>query len=157
MNSLGTRIKRKISEQDSSVHAIEKRAGLKPSAIQNIIYGRSKNPSISLIKAIAQALDCNIEDLVDSGELDHSRETRNTFSKLSKVDSSPQKDTKAWNQDLYLKCFNLVNSITSQHQINMGKNKILDIVDEIYNYSLGNNLAEPDVYFSNWLIERKTK
>ena len=155
MNSLGMKIKKKINEQDSSVHAVEKRAGLKPSAIQNIIYGRSKNPSITLIQAIAQALDCNIEDLVDGRDFDHSHVLNDTSPTLPKVSRASQKETKVWDQTLYMKCFNIVNSIINQHKINMDKNKILDIVDEIYNYSLGNNLEEPDVYFSNWLIERK--
>jgi len=145
------KIKKKISEHDSSVHALEKRAGLKPSAIQNIIYGRSKNPSITLIKAIAQALECNIEDLVDTETLNHRRPEDNSQKQINI--NLPK--TKIWNQDLYLKCFNTVHSILKDHRIIAEKNKILDIVDEIYSYSLHSDKGEPDIYFANWLIEKK--
>lgn len=145
------KIKQKISEQDSSVHALEKRAGLRPSAIQNIIYGRSKNPSITLIKAIAQALDCNIEDLVTSETLNQQQSKTHT----SKHENRSSSETKAWNQDLYLKCFNTIYSILKDNKITAEKNKILDIVDEIYNYSLRSSRGEPDIYFATWLIERK--
>lgn len=149
------KIKKKISEQDSSVHALEKKAGLKPSAIQNIIYGRSKNPSITLIQAISQALDCNIEDLVDAETFNHQQLQNSLPTKSSKQESTDLSKTRAWNQDLYLRCFNTVHSILNDFNIIVDKNKILDIVDEIYNYSLGNNQKEPDIYFANWLIERK--
>lgn len=146
MRSLGAKIKEKIREQNLSVHALEKNAGLKPSAVQNIIYGRSKNPSLFLIQAIANTLGCNLEDLL--GE-----EIYEPVPKTTSQRTDP-KENKEWNQELYLKCFEAVHSITNQRNIVVEKSKILNLVDAIYQYSLGNKSDLPDYYFANWLIDK---
>jgi hypothetical protein len=64
------------------------------------------------------------------------------------------KEDTYWNQELYLLCFKAVHDIISSKKITVEKRKILDIVEEIYNYSYYNNLLTPDIHFSNWLIEK---
>lgn len=151
MQSLSTKIKERIHEQGLSTYALEKRAGLKPSAVQNILYGRSKNPSITIIQAIAQALGCRITDLIDD-------ETR--APSLTKKENSPfpslqrGEERGDWDQNLYLQCFQEVNTLLEQERLNLSRDKILEIVEEIYSYSQGNSLKEPDKYFSKWLIDK---
>ena len=148
MQHLSLRIKEEISKHDLSVHNLEKKAGLKTGAIQNIIYGRSKNPSISLVKSIAQALNCSIESLL---------KTENTYSeKKSKGDSSHIRFNKnvehKWNQDCYLKCCKMVADIAHHNKLDFNKTETLYLIEEIYNYSQINELTEPDFQFSQWLL-----
>ncbi|MFY0080331.1 hypothetical protein ABTQ07_21910, partial [Acinetobacter baumannii] len=81
-----------------------------------------KNPSITLIQAIAQALECNIEELIDGDTISqvHGDHTRGSAS-VSSQSRISHIETKDWNQDLYLKCFNMVYAITNSHKINMEK------------------------------------
>ena len=66
INALKKNLKKLLSDQNISAHALEKKAGLKPSAIQNILQGRSKRPGIDVIVAISKELGCTVEDLMDS-------------------------------------------------------------------------------------------
>ena len=153
MQSLSKKIKERIHEKGLSTHALEKRAGLKPSAVQNILYGRSKNPSITIIQAIAHALGCRITDLIEEDvEPSLAKKPRSTFPSLK----SAERDAKDWDQNLYLQCFQEINILLEREKIVLSREKILEIVEEIYTYSQGNNMKEPDKYFSKWLIE-KTK
>lgn len=152
MESLGRKIKERMVELDLSAHALEKRAGLKSSAVQNIIYGRSKNPSINLINSIARVLGCEIQDLIGEGQ--NQTEVAYKTTTPSKQYNSSQYEEENWNQTLYLKCFKIFYDLIEQKKITLKKNTILNLVEEIYNYSYGNNIQEPDNYFAKWLIDK---
>lgn len=147
--NLSLQIKEKITEKGLSTHALEKRAGLKPSAIQNILYGRSKNPSITIVKAIADALDCSVADLL--GEQNNSSTRSLQFMTDSQVKNKGKNE---WDQDLYLRCFQELNILLEKEKVFLSKGKILELAEEIYEYSQGNGLSIPDQYFAKWLIEK---
>lgn len=132
-------IKDKIEEKGISAHALEKMAGLKPSAVQNILYGRSKNPSISTIQAIANALGCSVTSLI-SGQDDESS---------SKASDLP------WSQPLFLKCFDEVKNQLDKYGLTaMNKEEILSLVEEVYHYSQSNGIDTADANFTKWIIFR---
>lgn len=60
----------KLHEQKISISEFERSAGLKRSAVANILTGKSKNPTIEVVISIAKRLGCSIEDLIGSGERD---------------------------------------------------------------------------------------
>ena len=146
--NLSMQIKEKISEKGLSTHALEKRAGLKPSAVQNILYGRSKNPSITIIKAIAGALDCSIADLL--GETVIPKTSLQFKPNYTTINVTKQE----WDPDLYLRCFQELNVLLEKEKIFLSKEKILELAEEIYEYSQGNSMSMPDQYFSKWLVEK---
>lgn len=154
MQSLSKKIKERIHEKGLSTHALEKRAGLKPSAVQNILYGRSKNPSITIIQAIAHALGCKITDLIED-DMAASSLTKKENASFPSFQRE-EREAKDWDQNLYLQCFQEVNTLLEQERLVLSREKILEIVEEIYTYSQGNRMSMPDKYFSKWLIE-KTK
>lgn len=143
-----------MEQLDLSTYALEKRAGLKPSAVQNIIYGRSKNPSIGLIKSIAKALECNIEELLASdNQANHSPDLeKGSFN--SSLTENFSKIKGQWNQQLYLSCFKMVQELLEKRRAVLAKNIILDLVDQVYDFSHGHEVQEPDEYFANWLMDK---
>ncbi len=147
--NLSLQIKEKITEKGLSTHALEKRAGLKPSAVQNILYGRSKNPSVTIVKAIAKALDCSVSELL--GETDDIPKTSLQF---KPVFSTKNIISQEWDQDLYLRCFQELNVLLEKEKVCLSKGKILELAEEIYEYSQGNSLSIPDQYFAKWLVEK---
>lgn len=151
MQSLSKKIKERIHEKGLSTHALEKRAGLKPSAVQNILYGRSKNPSITIIQAIAHALGCRITDLI--GEDVGPSLTKGSNAAFPSLQSQ-EREARDWDQNLYLQCFQEVNTLLGQEKLVLSREKILEIVEEIYTYSQGNSMKAPDKYFSKWLIDK---
>ena len=53
-------------EQGSlTLTALSKKAGISLATLQNIIYEKSKSPTIHVLLAISDALGCSISDLVD--------------------------------------------------------------------------------------------
>jgi transcriptional regulator with XRE-family HTH domain len=149
MTSIAENIKEKMLEKGISAHALEKEAGLKNSAVQNILYGRSKNPSIKILTAISQVLNCNLSQLI--GDDLHKRENTNEEPQIS---ANTKKDERPWHSDLYIASFNLVSSLLKQTNVLFTKKKLLDTVDEVYIYSYKQNSNEPDKYFASWLINK---
>lgn len=65
--TLVSNIKYKLQQDgELSVNQLEKRANLRPSSVQSILSGRSKNPGIKTVIALAKEFGCNIEELVYS-------------------------------------------------------------------------------------------
>lgn len=142
MRSIATQLKRKMTEHGLSVHALEKKAGLKPSALHNILYGRSKNPTINILQAVSQALNCSVSDLIGD-ELEHKEDVTQTS-----TEASP------WHPDLYLSCMHMAYSLFSTKEFSYTKKNILDFIEEIYTYSLQSSLQEVDKHFAEWLLQR---
>lgn len=153
MSSLRSRIKKKMQENNISAHALEKRAGLKSSAVHNILYGRSKNPSINLIQSIAETLNCSLSDLV--GDELNIPSQENTFHVSSATPSADKHIT--WDKNLYIDCLEAVCHLLKSHNFALTKQKIFDYVDEIYLYSLKSGNGKVDKFFADWIIKKNSK
>ena len=64
------RILRICDEKDLTINALATLAGLPPSSIKNILYGKSKNPKIATIKIICDGINMPLKDFFDSPEFD---------------------------------------------------------------------------------------
>lgn len=144
---IGERIREKLIEAGLSVHALEKKAGLRPSAIQNILYGKSKKPSINTIQAIARALNCTVPDLLEENE--------NPFQGISRQEEKYISQTNEWNIDLYINTLKIVSNLLKNKNISLPKEKTLEYADEIYTYSLKTKSNAVDEIFADWIIEKE--
>ena len=83
---MSTQIARQISARlrakNISFYELEKKAGLRPHAVQNILRGRSKKPSGELLQAIAQELGCTVEDLLQSQKTNYTDEITHSKKEL---------------------------------------------------------------------------
>jgi transcriptional regulator with XRE-family HTH domain len=143
-------IREKMNKKGISVHALEKQAGLKSSAIHNILYGRSKNPSVKVIKAIAAALDCEVSELIND---EHPKSTERDSEHLNHTSPSGGEGIQ-WNSKLYLKSFEKVNTLLKSKGSSITKEKTLSIVDEVYAYSHKTGRETVDSYFAEWLVDK---
>ena len=69
---LQSQIQTRMEAKKLSIYALEKKAGLKRSAARNILQGFSKKPSAEALKAIANVLECTVDDLVGHVNEDYS-------------------------------------------------------------------------------------
>ncbi|EKE10416.1 MAG: hypothetical protein ACD_16C00036G0006 [uncultured bacterium] len=139
-------IKKKISEVGLSVHALEKKAGLKQSAVQNILYGKSKKPSLHLIQSIAQVLHCTTSELLEEG-----------IGGLSRKENEEKPtilQTETWNVDLYIDTLRIINSLSKKNKNSLSKDEFFSCAEEIYLYSLKTDKLKPDKHFAEWLIDK---
>lgn len=146
---LSQKIKDKILTAGLSVHALEKKAGLKQSAVQNIIYGKSKKPSLHIIQAIAQVLNCTVTELLE--EKDNSYLGEESIEKERATSNFP------WLADLFVEALNMIHMLSKKKSLFLSKEQLLSCTEEVYEYSLKNNKSAPDICFADWLIEKSAK
>lgn len=139
MSALQSQLRNRMQDQGISAHALEKRAGLKPSAVQNILQGKSKRPTALLLQAISRELNCSIQDLLGEGE---------GVSFIAK-----EKIFHEWNSKLYVEAIQIVEELLLQKKIEATKGTVLKYSEEIYRYSIESQLGQLDRYFANWLID----
>lgn len=56
---------------DISIHALAVKSNLPPSSIKNILYGRSKNPTINVIKQICCGFNITLQEFFSSTTFDN--------------------------------------------------------------------------------------
>lgn len=137
--ALQKNLRHQIEEKKISVHSLEKRAGLKPSAIQNILQGKSKRPAAELLLAIAKELGCSVEQLT--------KEEENSLPSQTEIATE-------WHPELFRDSLEKVQFNLSQRGLELSKNEVLKIVDEVYLYSIRGSSTEADSRFADWLISK---
>lgn len=65
------RILKLCDENDLTINALATTAGLPPSSIKNILYGKSQNPKIATIKIICDGLKISLKDFFDCDEFNN--------------------------------------------------------------------------------------
>jgi hypothetical protein len=130
---LALNIKKIIDDSGLSVLGLEKKSGLKLHAIQNILTGRSKKPS-------AEVLGCTVEELF--GE--ENEEGQSGFVKETDI-LHPEtfKDACLYVFDFYKK-----------HKTPFTNKDFVEIVMQIYLYSIQNEHKTLDDRFAQWFLEK---
>jgi DNA-binding Xre family transcriptional regulator len=132
-------LKYQLAEKNMSANSLEKKAGLKPSAVQNILQGKSKRPAAELLLAICEELNCSIEDLVNDEPVKHKT-------------SGP---SKGWSPSLYMDALKKIQLALNEKKIEATKQETLELVDELYLYSRQGSLPSADKRFADWLVAKK--
>lgn len=132
---LSQKIQDYASRNNVSISELERRAGLKPCTIRNIIHGRSKNPTIDTIAQIANELNCSVEKL------------------LSKEDLT-EKELLPENVTILKKCTEIVFENLISRKATPKMSEIFKYVEDVYNYTAKKNAKTPDKEFVEWLGEK---
>lgn len=149
MSPLQYQLRNRLQHKGISARALEKRAGLKPSAVQNILQGKSKRPTALLLQAIARELNCSISELLgDSTVATQSSQWEEKASLDSKEGFAHE-----WNSKLYVEAIQIVEELLSQKKVEATKETVLKYADEIYRYSIESQSGKLDRYFATWLID----
>lgn len=140
-HSVAEKIRHKIESQNLSVMGLEKKAGLKVHAVQNILSGQSKKPNVDTLVAVANALGCTLSDLIDGAP-------------ASKTSSSNSKTDSFSNWEL-LEEINIyvVREMKKIHN-NISPLVFSETIQEIYAYceDIGNGAF--DKGFATWVLKR---
>ena len=150
MSALQYQLRNRMQDQGISANALEKRAGLKQSAVQNILQGKSKRPTALLLQAIARELNCTISELlVEPPDNSPPVKKKNLIPTEEKVEHE-------WNSKLYMDAIQIVEELLLQKNIEAKKDTILKYADEIYRYSIESKAGKLDRFFAAWLIDHYT-
>jgi transcriptional regulator with XRE-family HTH domain len=150
-------IKDRLYEKGLSVYGLEKLAGLKHSSVQNIIRGRSKNPSIDIITSIARVLNCTVEDLLSNHPFDPQLSRTNTLDATHKHLPNQTELTSFfennWDISLYIEASENIFKLLKNSKIEVDYNNFIFLVTEVYKYSWSHKKI--DKKFTAWLIQNK--
>lgn len=141
IDNLQEQIESRMQEKNLNARELERRAGLKISAVRNILSGQSKNPGIEVIAAIAKLLNCSTDELLG---LEQER---------SKAESTKQKIITIWDYSLYENCLKEVNNYLSHKNVKPQAEQILFFIREAYIYSLEGKDKKADLRFIKWIID----
>lgn len=124
-----------------NVKKLERSANLKVNAVKNILLGRSQNPNVYTVVAIANALNCNIYELL--GELPpESSETPMMFDPTHRIDHPA----------LMKQSINSVLTFIETHDKSLTVTQLMLIADHIYRYSLQTSSKYIDERFAEWIM-----
>jgi len=137
MEALKNNILLLMSAQNLTAYGITKKSNLKIATIQNILYGKSKNPTIGVLKELAKALNCSVADLIDDTQ------TVREF-----LDDQ-------WDARLYFSIVSYLGEIFSERNKNLSYKEIQKIIKEVYEYSFQNNSKKADKAFCRWILDKE--
>ena len=139
-HSVAEKIRYRLEEQNLSVLGLEKKAGLKVHAVQNILSGHSKKPNIDTLLSIANGLGCSLSDLIDVPE--------------PKGVASQTKIEKFTNLPLLEDVTIYLLADIKQSLQNITAQTLSETIQEIYIYCEKNKGGTLDKDFARWVLER---
>lgn len=153
-NVLNDNLKLKMKEAGLSVHALEKKAGLKRSAVQNILHGRSKKPSAEILLAIAKVFQCSIRELIDKNSPAIRYDTEGAHTSTESKPNYPLNNDIMINMDLYIEAAKMAEKIFKKYSSTHTEAEALKYILEIYQYAFNSKHDTIDPYFAEWLFKK---
>ncbi len=141
IENLQEQIEARMHEKNLNARELERRAGLKISAVRNILSGQSKNPGIEVITSMAKILNCSTDELLG------------IESKKDKSDTPKQKVIDIWDYSLYENCLKEVHNYLQSKSLKSHAEQILFFVREAYIYSLEGKDKKADLRFIKWIVD----
>lgn len=140
--SIAKKLRRVMDERQISIYALERSAGMKPSVVQNIIYGRSKNPGVDTVKAIAKALNCSVSDLIEETDGDQHPLFDNSL--------------EPWDLSCFVEVLKAIELVVQEKNLTISQKDTFSLAQEIYNYAMHNPSKIVDPIFVRWLLDKKS-
>lgn len=141
---LQRRIKNYLDATGLSVSALERQAGLKINVARNILRGQSRRPTAETLQAIANVMECTVQDL-----LGVKKETFTSSIKQPDDGSSLLESPEILNESL--QC---ILNIIQEKGYNVTIKQTLTLLEEVYAYSMKKSPPHVEKDFVEWFIKR---
>lgn len=139
-----------MDSKNLSIYALEKKAGLNRSAVRNILQGLSKKPSAEVLMSIAEVLECSVDDLM--GSLEENNTLHNKIKTTTRT-----KNQHPWNENLYIDAVKIVSQHIKDKEQNHKSEKLINLINEVYKYSLEKKSSGIDKDFTKWLVDKNVQ
>ncbi|MBA3814702.1 MAG: helix-turn-helix transcriptional regulator [Alphaproteobacteria bacterium] len=144
INHLQSKLKSQLLKSNLSIREVERRAGLNRSALSNILQGKSKNPTLHILYALAEVLGCTLSDFIETSEHEET-----TGLQSAKVQIAFPTLVPLLHQTM---------DIVSNHFKNIKYEPNLEqfwiCVKKVYVHALENHNSEIDHLYAEWLIDK---
>ena len=140
MPDIANQIRKRLKERNISAHAFEKKAGISKSTLQNILQGRSKNPSINVLKSVASALECTLSELLGDTDAGYFKETDEHVT---------------WVPERYAYAVSVTWKACKDANFSLSRERFFEVAQEIYAYCIQYHRETVDRSFVDWVIRKK--
>ena len=155
---LQQQIRTRMEAKQLTSYGLEKKAGTTRNAVWQILKGTSKNPRAEVLKAIANALECTVDELIAPSQNDAITMPTQSYNLDKKlyVDAAA-KDNHKWNEKLYLDVTKAVSKVIADKNLDLKPEQIVALIGEGYRYSIAKLSDKADKDFVNWLFNKHFK
>lgn len=129
-------IKAYLTKENMSTRTFEKLAGAKIGTISHLLAGRIQNPTVKTLKLAADVMGCEVQDLFSD-----CREKK----KVSK-------SSKITHPEILSQTLSALIELSDFEKIDL--DNFMDILKEIYLYSISKRPPEVDVDFVKWYLKK---
>ncbi len=143
IKNLQNKIKSQFLKSNLSIREVERRAGLNRSALSNILEGKSKNPTLHTLYALAEGLECSLSDFI---ETPNTEETRDVQPKIQMA--FPLLIT------LLHETMDVVENYFKNIEYEPNLEQFWICVKKVYVHALENHNNEIDHLYAEWLVEK---
>jgi transcriptional regulator with XRE-family HTH domain len=144
-SQLAKQISARMKAKSLSVTMLEREAGLKTHAVQNILRGKSKKPSAELLQAVADVLGCTVKELLETQDIFEEDEA--SLPKNELLENPYEYPA------LLQETVKLVNDKLRSNTSSISTQQALTCIEEIYLHSLQKDPSKVDQDFADWFIE----
>jgi len=141
---LQKRIRNYLDATGLSISALERKAGLKINVARNIVRGQSKRPTAETLQAIANAMDCTIQDLLGV--------QKEVFPSQDK--HTPEKSLCLEHPNLLEDSLHCILKIIQENKCRLTVKQTLLLLEEVYAYTLKKEPPKVDPDFVEWFVKR---
>lgn len=138
-----------LKETNLTVPELERRAGIKPYSLRNIVQGKSTNPSVEIVFAIARELGYTVEELLSSS-VSHkdNKNAPKTNEHLISIFNHIKLD-----KNLLSEIHNFLFD-SFQHLNDINFYQYICGLSDIYQYCFEQNNKSFDIRFANWWLKK---
>lgn len=138
-SQLQTKIKNFIDSHKTNVAAFERQAGLKTNVARNILRGQSKQPTGETLNAIAKAMGCTMDDLLNNTDT----QILARASTASPIIEYPE---------ILVDSLQCILDISKENKLSLTVQQILLMLGEVYTYSIKKSPPQVDADFVKWFL-----
>jgi transcriptional regulator with XRE-family HTH domain len=137
-------IHQKLKENGLSINAAEKLAGIGTSSLRHFLKGRTKNPDLETLSALASVLECDLSDLLGLNP--------KTLAETQEKEGSSNIN-KPVNYNLYVDVTGFVCDFLKDQKLSSISNEVfLQTLKKIYYFCLFQKNGVLDKEFASWYM-----
>ena len=141
---LQNRIQNYLDATGLSVSALERKAGLKINVARNILRGQSKKPTAETLQAIANAMECTIQDLLGV--------QKEVFS--SQVKHPVETSLLLEHPEILNEALQCISQVLQEGHYKLTVKQTLLLLEEVYAYTIKKQPLKVDPDFIEWFVKR---
>ena len=120
-----------------------RRVNIGYSTVYSMMKGVNISPRVLTLLPIAKFFDISLEQLMGLEELNKKRKTKS-------IKIEPNKKNTVWDSNLFNQCTALVNKVLATRDGKIGIDQYMEIIKEVYIYTVTKKLTKPDTDFAEW-------